>query len=231
MPVRIGSSPRIGCLAVDIVKGLVAEVGDPWFQRETEQMPCRHHHLRRTVGIRVEDTRVEFGIVLDQAVEREQGLAQPTRDRLAVELEVVVERVAHERDATIGQQRAVIGRQDVGRYVEAHAVGRRGASQAPDLAERQPRGVVDQLDHRRLERVLRQQPVGGFGDLVGRGARGCGRHALGAEIAAAGEQRGEYVAPLDPDRCPAAATLAEQVAHEVSLIVHVDQHVGETGLR
>ena len=115
--------------------------------------------------------------------------------------------------------------------MKAHAIGRRGASQAPDLAERQPRGVVDQFDHGRLERVFRQQPVGGFGNLVCRGAGGCGCHALGAEVAAAVWQRREHVAPLASRRRPVSPALgAEQVAHEVGFVVHVDQPIGQVSL-
>jgi hypothetical protein len=67
--------------------------------------------------------------------------------------------------------------------------------------------VVDQLDHRRLERVFGQQPVRGLGDLVGADAGGRGGHTLGAKVAAAGEQRGPAAAVAGP----------EQVVHEVGL--------------
>ena len=65
----------------------------------------------------------------------------------------------------------------------------------------------------------------------GADARRRGGHALGSEVAAAGQQRGQHVAAFGPCCPPAPALHAEQVAHEVGFVVHVDQHVGEVGLR
>ena len=49
-------------------------------------MGCGHHDFRTAVGVRMQHARVQLGVVLDQPVQGEQRLAQPTRDRLAVKL-------------------------------------------------------------------------------------------------------------------------------------------------